>query len=159
MPEKAKNNCFHDYILAVTRNKGMSLTQLRELIEEYPNPDTEETKIARQWTWEISKRPARKIGKRKNIIELAAKVLGEPMSKLAFFAGLNPWSDRLGMIEQGAIWEFIEAIVTAKENGLGKPPVTRYMELCNTLFGGAKVEVTVSNEEMAALLRGEDEED
>ena len=150
--QSEQTNCFHEYMKLVTAAKNMSLTELRERLL------AEDFKVARQWTWETSNRPTLRLGNRVGLIEAAAEILGEPLSRLAFLAGMNPWANRLSLAEQGAVWEFVEAIVTAKEAGMAKPPPTRYTELMNTLFGGAKVVNRISNEDMAALLRGEADE-
>jgi len=142
------NNQFHNHILRVAHKRGLSLQRIADALADRG------LVVARQFSWEISKRPTMKLGQRVNLLENLARLLGEPMSRLAFLGGLNPWADKLDLYEQTALWEFIERIVQAKQNKSGKPPVTYYHRLCNELFGGLDVITPIEPEEMAELLKG-----
>lgn len=146
-----KTNCFHEYIRLLSSKRGVSLNHIADTLTEEGIP------TARQFSWEISHRPTLKIGKRVDMIERLSRMLGEPMSRLAFLAGMNPWASRLDLPKQAALWEFIERIVTAAEEGTGKPPPSSYLRLCNVIFGGAEAVTKVSHDEMAAWLRPEED--
>lgn len=145
--EKEPTNRFHEYIRLVTRKRNVSLYALRDMLVDAG------IRVARQWTWEISKRPTLKIGKRTDLIDKAATILGEPMSKLSFLAGFNPWAKRLDLLQQGAVWEFIERLVRAREEGMPKPPALIYHRLLNSIFGGMELSQPMTSQEMADFLR------
>lgn len=143
-------NRFHEYILLVAGKRGLTLSQIADNLTEDGVP------TARQFSWEISNRPTMKIGKRVDLIQRLANMLGEPMSRLAFLAGLNPWANRLTVEEQGALWEFVERVVSAKEENTGKPPPSAYQRLCNSIFGGLETVKVLSPEELAEFLKDEE---
>lgn len=136
---KETTNRFHEYTMAVLGNKGVTCKDVAKAVG-----------VARQYAWEISKRPTLIIGKRLGLMEALSRFYGEPMSKLAFFAGINPWANRLTMEQQSAVWEFVERLVKSKETGEGKPPPVAYNNLLAELFGGVEL---IDNSAVTEILR------
>lgn len=141
-------NRFHEYMQIVADKKGMTFRWMAEKLAPLV-----ELKIDSRFIWNLSNRPFKTICRRDGLLVELAKLVGEPQSKLLFLCGVQPWGKRLSMPEQCAIWEFIEAMVNAKETGSPKPPAQRYTRLCNALFGGAEIVTSVDGKGMADFLR------
>ena len=143
---KREYNCFHEYISTVLDRKGLNQTVMGKTLG-----------VARQFSWDHTYRPTAVFGKRKDLVQRVAEFLSEPISKLVFLAGFNPWAERFNLQQQAAVWEFVERLTTAKEKGMPKPPASAYTHLCNEIFGGAEVVNKISSREMAEYLRPDDE--
>jgi len=141
-------NRFHEYMQIVAAKKGMTFRWMAERLAPLV-----ELKIDSRFVWNLSNRPFKTICRRDGMLVELAKLVGEPQSKLLFLCGVQPWGKRLSMLEQCAVWEFIEGLVDAKEKGSPKPPAQRYTRLLNALFGGAEIVIPVSAEGMADFLK------
>lgn len=150
MPEFREFNKFHEYMSEVLSRRGISTIKLAE--------DLWGNKNLRIWVWDMSHRVSAIRKKQEERFRQVAELLGEPMSKLLFLGGHNPWANRLSLADQWALWEFAERLAKAKEEGTGKPPLSFYNRLCKSLFGGCDVVQTVTNNEMADFLKAETED-
>lgn len=138
-------NRLHEYVSIVLKKKGLDHTKMGQ-----------DLGLDRRFAWNHTHRPMIVLGRRQGLLEKVARYLGEPMSRILWIAGFNPWAERLPSLQyQDAIWEFVERVVYAKEHNLGKPPLTQYLKLLNTIFGGAEGVVPMTQEEMVAYLMGQ----
>ena len=145
-------NFFHEYVRICINRLGLTHTGLAmQLSEDRPNP------LPRTFAWDWSHRATKMQAKRDATMMKLATLLKEPLSKLLFLCGINPWAKIIPLQKQGAMWEFMERLTRAMQDNTGKPPATIYVRLCNELFGGAEVVTKVSLEEMAEFLRNIDE--
>ena len=55
---------------------------------------------------------------RKSRIAAIAGILHEPLSKLLFIAGFNPWGNRVSLRKQEHIWELVERITSTDDPGV-----------------------------------------
>jgi len=98
-----KWNRFSEWLGEILPRKGVTHTELPEIVGGG----------YRQFFAQISSVPILK--KRERRLELLAAKLLEPVSKLKFLAGINPWAG-LPLDDQLAIWEAIERIILVGDN-------------------------------------------
>jgi len=138
-------NRLHDYIKTCLDRIGMSATEAAARLWGTSN--------RRTWLWDISNKVTKSEAQRRERYSDLATLIEEPTSKVMFMAGLNPWSMRLSIGDQMAVWEFVERLVLAKELGQKKPSLATCNRLLTILFGGANVMQQVTNDEMAQFLK------
>ncbi len=106
MSEKHKHTGFFDYFM-----------HKASLLGEVCREVTNDMQVCRQWPWLQTFRPPGFFNERRFVLGILAKRWREPLSKLLFLAGVNPWADRLGWEDQVKLWEVIERMVKEKEQG------------------------------------------
>ena len=109
MKEKRKYSGFFDYFSHTCEKMG-------EVAQEVSN----DMYVCRQWPWAQTYRLLGFYDGRRRALSILAHRWREPLGKLLFLVGLNPWADRLEWSEQAALWEFIERMVQEKEAGRAK---------------------------------------
>lgn len=143
-------NCLHEYISIVLKARGKTIADLTQHIIGRQS--------RRNWLYDMSNRPMLSYLNRLARLRRMAEWLQEPLSKMLFLAGYNPWAARMGIRDQWAIWEFVERLCHAKERGMTKPPVSICTDLLNRMFGGADIVTPMTMDAMAAYLKGREHE-
>lgn len=140
---KHKFTKFDDYIAWLCKKRGKSKVSVAD-----------ETGHPRQYVWQIQHKPCVTLQGRYEFCKKAAEALSDSAGKLAFLAGINPWSARLSAEEQVAVWEFVERVVMLREKKELRPNVGMFNTLVRDLFGGLSV---LDNEKMLEALHGQSE--
>ena len=130
---------FNDYFTWLCGRRGRTKVGVAE---EIGHP--------RQYLWQLQHKPCVTLIGRFEFCRKAAEVLADAAGKLAFLAGVNPWSARLSADDQVAIWEFVERVVMMREKNEGRPPIGMFNTLVRQLFGGLSV---LDNDRMLEALR------
>jgi len=99
----SKWNRFSEWLGEMLPRKGIAHTELPEIVGGGH----------RQFFAQISSVPI--LQKREHRLKLLAEKLMEPLSKLRFLSGINPWT-HLPLDDQLALWEAIERIVLVGNN-------------------------------------------
>lgn len=86
------NEVIENRNVGASRRNGLSISEIAEAIG-----------VDRYFMWQISQHKVLK--KRKENLQKIAQFLNQPLSKLEFLAGINPWCD-LPLEDQMEIWEF-----------------------------------------------------
>ena len=137
-----KWNRFSEWLSETLPRRGIMHTELPEIVGGG----------YRQFFAQISSVPI--LQKRMHRLELLAAKLLEPLSKLKFLAGINPWT-HLPLDDQLAIWEAIERITLAS----GNPDVPTLRERLDKAVKASLVPTTIPEGLMAKLHEQEDAQD
>ena len=126
-------NKFHEFFTRIIAIFGLTSVEVAEKLSD--------DKVAtRQYPWHLSFKPSLTARNRIAYLEKLARLLREPLSKLMFFAGMNPWATRLSLNDQEALWTFCERIVKCKEEDPKMLSISFYATLKREMFGGLTVE-------------------
>jgi transcriptional regulator with XRE-family HTH domain len=90
----------------VSRRNGISISEIAK-----------EVGVDRYFMWQISQNKVLK--QRRENLRKIAKFLSQPLSKLEFLAGFNPWCD-MPLSDQIAIWKFGILVRAKREKTNGR---------------------------------------
>jgi hypothetical protein len=92
--------------VGVSRRNGLNISEIAKAVG-----------VDRYFMWQISQHKVLK--KRRNNLRKIARFISQPLSKLEFLAGINPWCD-LPLKDQIAIWKFGILVRAKREKTNGR---------------------------------------
>lgn len=99
--------------VGTSRRNGLSISEIAKAVG-----------VDRYFMWQISQHEVLK--KRIKNLRKIARFLSQPLSKLEFLAGINPWCD-LPLEDQMEIWEFGILVKAKRDKTNGREHAETYM--------------------------------